>query len=304
MFYLFFCNVQVVHLTLLLSRNDKHKQAEAIFDDLIRRNPENHEYYTLMIEASKLQTVDEKIAFFDAFKEKYPKAQTPQRMQLDFASGDKFRDLVDPYLRKALRKGVPPLFVDLRPLYADPDKAQALEDINEAYLKNLKAKGTFDDGETIEPATAQLWVLYYLGQHYDYRGDTEKALDLVNEAIEHTPTLIELFLLKSKIYKHAGDMPEAVKWMDEAQSLDTADRYINCKTAKYMLKACQIKEAEEMCAKFTREGVSPMENLNEMQCMWFQTECASAYKAKGAFGEAIKKCIEVDRVGYLSHVLN
>ena len=68
-------------------RNDKHKQAEAIFDELISRNPENHEYYTLMIEASKLATVDEKIALFDSFKEKYPKAQTPQRMQLDFATG-------------------------------------------------------------------------------------------------------------------------------------------------------------------------------------------------------------------------
>lgn len=93
-------------------------------------------------------------------------------------------------------------------------------------------------------------------------------------------------------------MPEAVKWMDEAQSLDTADRYINCKCAKYMLKASLVKEAEEMCQKFTftREGVSPMDNLNEMQCMWFQTECAAAYKRKGEFGEAIKKCIEVDRV--------
>ncbi len=51
-----------------------------------------------------------------------------------------------------------------------------------------------------------------------------------------------------------------------------------------------------MCAKFTREGVSPTENLNEMQCMWFQTECAAAYQRLGRWGDAIKKCIEVDRV--------
>ena len=42
--------------------------------------------------------------------------------------------------------------------------------------------------------------------------------------------------------------------LDEAQSLDTADRYINCKCAKYMLRANKVKEAEEMCQKFTREG--------------------------------------------------
>ena len=49
-----------------------------------------------------------------------------------------------------------------------------------------------------------------------------------------------------------GNLRKAVKWMDEAQSLDTADRFINSKCAKYMLRANMIKEAEEMCSKFTR----------------------------------------------------
>ena len=38
-----------------------------------------------------------------------------------------------------------------------------------------------------------------------------------------------------------------------------------------------------------------MENLNEMQCMWFQTECALAYQRMGKWGEALKKCHEVER---------
>ncbi len=81
-------------------------------------------------------------------------------------------------------------------------------------------------------------------------------------------------MCQGKIYKHAGDPEEAVRWLDEAQSMDTADRYINCKAAKYMLRANQLAEAEAMCSKFTREGVPAMDNLNEMQCMWFQIECA------------------------------
>lgn len=52
--------------------------------------------------------------------------------------------------------------------------------------------------------------------------------------------------------QHAGNAIEAYKWMDEAQGLDTADRYINSKCAKYMLRANLIKEAEEICSKFTR----------------------------------------------------
>ncbi len=40
--------------------------------------------------------------------------------------------------------------------------------------------------------------------------------------------------------------------MEQAQQLDTADRYVNSKCAKYMLRAGQIAEAEMMCGKFTR----------------------------------------------------
>ena len=52
-----------------------------------------------------------------------------------------------------------------------------------------------------EPASALLWAYYYLAQHYDYLGNTEKALSYIDAAIEHTPTLIELFVTKGRIYK-------------------------------------------------------------------------------------------------------
>lgn len=120
-------------------------------------------------------------------------------------------------------------------------------------------------------------------------------MEYINAVIASTPTLIELFYMKAKIYKHMGNLKEAAQWMDEAQSLDTADRFINSKCAKYMLRANMIKEAEEMCSRFTREGTSAMENLNEMQCMWFETECISAYQRLGRYGDALKKCHEVER---------
>lgn len=219
---------------------------------------------------------------------------------MNVASGDDFKLLMDDYLKRNLRKGVPPLFVNVRSLYGDPKKVATIEELLEDYLKNLPTIGFFtktDQEANIEsePASALLWTYYYLAQHYDYQHNTPKALEFVNLAIDHTPTLIELFVCKGKVYKHAGDPHEGYKWLDEAQSLDTADRYINSKCAKYMLRANKIKNAEEMCAKFTREGVSAMENLNEMQCMWFQTECALAYQRMGKWGESLKKCHEIDR---------
>lgn len=268
--------------------------AKSIFEDLVNRNPENHAYYEKLLEASEAKTAEEKLSLFEKYREKFPRAAAPKRLPLNIATGDAFRELLIPYMYKALRKGVPPLFVDLLPLYSDPDKFAIIEELVMKWMKNLRESSTFD-GKLKEPATTLLWLMYYVVQHYDYKQDFGKALELVDEAIAHTPTLIELFLLKAKIYKHLGNIDEAVKWMDEAQSLDTADRYINCKAAKYMLRANQVKEAEEMCSKFTREGVAAMDNMNEMQCMWFETECARANQRAGKFGEAIKKCIEVDR---------
>ena len=52
-----------------------------------------------------------------------------------------------------------------------------------------------------EPATTLLWAYYFLAQHFDYIGDIDKALEYVNMSLEHTPTLIELYTLKGKIYK-------------------------------------------------------------------------------------------------------
>ena len=40
--------------------------------------------------------------------------------------------------------------------------------------------------------------------------------------------------------------------MDEAQLLDTADRFVNCKCTKYFLRANQISTALEVAGKFTR----------------------------------------------------
>lgn len=57
-----------------------------------------------------------------------------------------------------------------------------------------------DDGKE-EPPTTLLWVQYFLAQHYDMIGQQTLSLEYINAAIESTPTLIELFLIKAKIYK-------------------------------------------------------------------------------------------------------
>lgn len=107
-------------------------------------------------------------------------------------------------MQKALSKGVPPLFVDLRSLYEDKSKASIIEELCLGYVESLKKCGKYNDKSTNgpkEPASALLWVYYYLAQHYDYFSDTETALKYIDAAIEHTPTLIELYVTKGRIHK-------------------------------------------------------------------------------------------------------
>ncbi|XP_059962213.1 N-alpha-acetyltransferase 15, NatA auxiliary subunit isoform X1 [Mesoplodon densirostris] len=273
------------------------EDAADVYRGLQERNPENWAYYKGLEKALKPANMLERLKMYEEAWTKYPRGLVPRRLPLNFLSGEKFKECLDKFLRMNFSKGCPPVFNTLRSLYKDKEKVAIIEELVVGYETSLKSCRLFnpsDDGKE-EPPTTLLWVQYYLAQHYDRTGQPSVALGYINTAIESTPTLIELFLVKAKIYKHAGNIKEAARWMDEAQALDTADRFINSKCAKYMLKANLIKEAEEMCSKFTREGTSAVENLNEMQCMWFQTECAQAYKAMNKFGEALKKCHEIER---------
>lgn len=108
------------------------------------------------------------------------------------------------YLFSGLHKGVPPLFVDLRSLYKEQKKVDVIQSLVLQYKDALKAHGHFSDEDKDkprEPASALLWTYYYLAQHYDFLSETQKALDEIDVAIHHTPTLIELFVTKGRIYK-------------------------------------------------------------------------------------------------------
>jgi len=56
------------------------------------------------------------------------------------------------------------------------------------------------DSEAESP-TSLLWTFSYLAQHYDHVRQTDLALEYINAALEHTMTLIELYVIKACIYK-------------------------------------------------------------------------------------------------------
>lgn len=272
------------------------REAEKVFRELLRRNPENNWYYHELERSLELTNPVDRYNLYMQYAEMYPRAQAPKRIPLSFTTGEIFIRLVDNYMRPAIHKGVPPLFNNIRNLYADKEKVKIVENIALGYLDSITTFGTLTGkGGELEPPTAILWVYHFLAQHFDYLRDSKTALEYIDKALDHTPTLIEAYMVKARIYKHGGDMERAALCMDEARSLDTADRYVNCKCAKYQLRANQVEKAEETCGLFTREGIGAAENLNEMQCMWFQTESGYAYQRLGKLADALKKAHEIER---------
>ncbi|MEQ2185420.1 hypothetical protein GOODEAATRI_017957, partial [Goodea atripinnis] len=163
----------------LLLKLERPEKASEIYRRLLERNPENWAYYQGLEKALKPGAYTIRI--------------NAPFCSLDARLGEKFQECLDTYLRMNFTKGCPPVFTTLKSLYTDKEKVMIIEELVLGYE-------SYDGKE--EPPTTLLWVQYFLAQHFDFIGQPCLALEYINTAIDSTPTLIELFLVKAKIYKH------------------------------------------------------------------------------------------------------
>lgn len=274
-------------------------RAESEWRALLDLNPECSDYYQAVLanQGIDLGDLDEDsctkaLALLSEFAVHFPKAYAPRQLALTVAQGDRFGGLAKPYIEVALSKGIPSLFSNLKKLYANPLKCQVIEEI----VEDIRASFLVDPASPSEPAK-YLWTLYFLAQHYSFLGRHRRALEILNLAVEHTPTLPELYMTKAKVLKRAGDPYGAVRSMDEARKLDGQDRFINTKSGKYRLRAGMVDEAEEIFGLFTRKGAAtPGADLTEMQALHYLVEVGDAYRRIGKLNLALKKYYAVQKV--------
>ena len=157
------------------------------------------------------------------------------------------------FLISYLQKGVPSFFVTTRDLlYKDSQKVASIEKLLGDLIHILESSGKIDKGSDLEAPTTLLWAYYYMAQHFDWNNQYSKALDFIDRALTHSPTLIEAIMIKAKILKHSGSYLKASEEMDKARKLDLQDRFVNSKCVKYMFRAVRIQEAEATVGLFTR----------------------------------------------------
>ncbi|CAL5361415.1 unnamed protein product [Camellia sinensis] len=287
----------------LLVKLGRLEDGEKLYRVLLSMNPDNYRYYEglhkcvgLLSEGHHYSSdeIGRLEALYKSLGQQYSRSSAVKRIPLDFLNGKKFLEAADNYIKPLLTKGVPSLFSDLSPLYDHPGKADMLEQLILELEHSVRTTGGYPGRTEKEPPSTMLWTFFYLAQHYDRRGQYDIALAKIDEAIEHTPTVIDLYSVKGRILKHAGDLVAAAALADEARCMDLADRYVNSECVKRMLEADQVSLAEKTAVLFTKDG-DQHNNLHDMQCMWYELASGESYFRQGDLGRALKKFLSVEK---------
>ncbi|KAK4697834.1 N-alpha-acetyltransferase 15/16, NatA auxiliary subunit, partial [Lecanoromycetidae sp. Uapishka_2] len=228
---------------LVLKRNEDAAKA---YRALLERNPEYRVYYEGLQSALGFSNEDVESLkdLYDEYANKNPRGDAARRIPLDFLEGNDFRKAVDQYLQHMLHKGVPSTFANVKALYPDSRKKDTIQELVEGYAAGKdtpQPNGSAEmqaNGDSEKPDLFAPSVRYFLAQHYNYHlsRDLTKAMKYIDEAIESSPESVDYHMAKARILKHQGSARKAAEMMEKARTLDTRDRYINTKAAKYHLR--------------------------------------------------------------------
>ena len=259
-------------------------------------------------------TVDQRQALLNTYQgnlvERFPRSAAVRRIPLTLLEGEELKAAIDPYCRKGLSKGVPSLGSDLSALLlveqegkfvpaTDPVDVRAhsttamVADLVDAYIVSLSSDSKFPNGESSESPSTIMWAWYLRSYLHEICGEYSAALAMVDKAIEHTPTGVDLYELKARILKASGDIEAAAECLDVGRDLDKQDRYINNQTTKYMLQANKAEVALERISLFVKDEGNPEQMLSDMQCSWYELELAECLRRKSEWGKSLKKFTSV-----------
>lgn len=255
------------------------KEASILYRKLIQRNPddlENYKNLELCLGTSDWD-VEKRATLYEKFARFYPKADVPKFLPLIFipSTNKLFKTKVSEYILSQLKRGVPATFVNIKPVLKNSKKLKIVEEVVEEFYGSI---------DQYDP-TVKLWTMYFISQLNYFKAKSDASfLDVsmkwIDLAIEHSPTLVELYLFKSRILKTQGKVVEASEFIDQGRQMDLQDRFVNSKTVKYYLRANNIDKAMELISLFTKldnDAINGCKDLHTMQVNWFLTESAEAY---------------------------
>ncbi|MEW5315829.1 MAG: hypothetical protein WDW38_007232 [Sanguina aurantia] len=261
---------------------------------------------------------------YDKLTLAHPFSSTCRRIPLDFKVDADFRKAADKYLRRALTKGIPSLFVDLRPLYSSPAKASIIAELVMGYEDSLREYGSqmhmqptgrpwypplgkespagdSPAGEPQHPST-RVWVLLYLAQHHV---QTELRFPSLTCDVDQAIAIQDGFVAAAYQPRAGANAPHQLKnplrsllftaaahAAELARRMDLSDRYLNSTAVKALFRAGYMDAAEMTAALFTKDA-NQVSALHDMQHMQYEVAAGKAHYAQRQYGKSLKMYLYV-----------
>eukprot|EP01107_Rhizomastix_libera_P016497 TRINITY_DN6914_c0_g1_i4.p1 TRINITY_DN6914_c0_g1~~TRINITY_DN6914_c0_g1_i4.p1 ORF type:complete len:737 (+),score=241.04 TRINITY_DN6914_c0_g1_i4:13-2223(+) len=272
----------------------KTNEAIQVISELMEINCNNLQYHHFLQEARGLRPLKEGkeaeiVALYEELVKKYPKSMLCTLIYLSNLKGDQLKANLDKFLKEKLKKGVPALFSVMRPLLKNAEAFKFTEELVNGYIGSLTATKKLPGSETEELPTVLIWCMNFSAQMLSRKGLNKEALDLIEKAISHTPTLPDLYIIRAKIYRRSGNSTLAADSYNFARKLDLYDRSLNTRCCKYLLRDNRIQEAYDVHGLFMKatDGPIPLQISENQSCM-FEYEMGCSYLRQGIYGKALK----------------
>lgn len=247
------------------------------------------------IEATSIESIinstDAKVfSLIEELSTKFPKSRLIKNLQFGLTPIEEFLDRFNKYLKSELISCNTAIFVNIKFIYRyQADKVNIIESVIRRHLESIR------ENKTLAPElVGDLhlvpyldWLKYFAAQHFSFKGQTEQALVLIDEAINSTLTVIDFYEVKSRILKQSRQFEMAAKCYEKARTLDRGDRYLNARTAKINLVGRNVDAAREVMKDFIKDPMTP-ENVEYYQCLWFEEEVAKSYAKQLNMKEALR----------------
>jgi len=214
-------------IAFLALRTGKNDLVTEYMLKAIERNAENVTYYLYYFQANgisesltnfnDLVTVSDKglaIKLVNNLRDKKIKSKILERIELVLSSGNLFKQKISSYICHNVKQNIPSILNAIKSIYdLQKDKIEVISEIIIAHLKSIEENKClhveYTNNEKLDLLTQICWVYFFGALHFDYLRDLERALVLINKAIDSTPSVNEFYTLKSKIFKHAYMLKES-----------------------------------------------------------------------------------------------
>ena len=304
-------------------------KAESLYRELVKINPDCAEYHKGLMGALKIEESDREAVRKHAewMVKECPKSLYCKvfRLSVNVEDEERFREYLNELLAEYFERGVPSMFQALKGTIASKTNLltiadevaiklseQKKEEVVVAEQKNNEQKENVASEqkeneekkeevskkvEVVEEIPAHILALHFAAQTASALGKHDLAKERIEAAIASFPdssSSIDLLTAKARVLRHAGDVAGAADAYEAARKLDTADRYLNNRASKYLIRAGRIDEAIANITHFIRKGAGPTEGvLARYQCVWFEYEMGRYLYEKGDYARALKNFLLV-----------